>query len=389
MALSNTPSSWGSLSRALHWLMALLILTNIGLGLYTADLPRSSDAEIARLASLYSAHKTLGIAALGAALIRILWTLTQARPTPLHPGRRLETFLAEATHWSLYLAILIMPLSGWLGHASSEGFAPILWPFGQSLPFLPNSPTLSETFFAIHGAAAKLLVLSLILHIAGAAKHAIIDRDGLLARMVTGRPAGGAPAPTGPLAKLAATVAWAAIVALGLILAPTPSGETASPQPGAGNWAVGEGAITFAVRQMAAEIKGTIPSWTADIRYDEATRTGHVAVTMPLSGMTLGAVTQQAAGPEFFDIARFPTAIFTADIAEADGQLLARGPFTLHGKEVPLALPFTLTIEDDRATMTGEVTLDRRDFGMGPSFPDETTVGFAVRVNVALTATRQ
>jgi len=38
--------------------------------------------------------------------------------------------------------------------------------------------------------------------------------------------------------------------------------------------------------------------------------------------------------------------------------------------------------------MSGAVTLDRRDFGMGPGYPDETSVGFAVTVTVALTATR-
>jgi polyisoprenoid-binding protein YceI len=140
---------------------------------------------------------------------------------------------------------------------------------------------------------------------------------------------------------------------------------------------------------MAAEIEGTIPGWTADIRYDEASRAGRVAVTMPLSGMTLGAVTQQAAGPEFFDIARFPTATFTADIVDANGQLQARGTLALRGKGVPVTLPFALVIKDDIATMSAEVTVDRRDFGMGPSFPDESTVGFPVRIRVTLTARRQ
>ena len=41
-----------------------------------------------------------------------------------------------------------------------------------------------------------------------------------------------------------------------------------------------------------------------------------------------------------------------------------------------------------RATMAGEVTLDRRDFGIGAGYADEETVGFAVTVAVALTATR-
>jgi polyisoprenoid-binding protein YceI len=61
---------------------------------------------------------------------------------------------------------------------------------------------------------------------------------------------------------------------------------------------------------------------------------------------------------------------------------------TLRGVEKPLVLPFDLTITGDTAKMTGEVTLDRRDFGIGASYEDEGTVGFAVGVKITLTAQR-
>jgi polyisoprenoid-binding protein YceI len=112
-------------------------------------------------------------------------------------------------------------------------------------------------------------------------------------------------------------------------------------------------------------------------------------VTLPIEGMTVGSVTPQARGPEFFDLARFPTATFTAGIAETGSQLAATGTLSLRGHEVPVTLPFTLAIDGDMARATGQVTLDRRDFGMGPSFPDETSVAFPVTVDVALTARRQ
>jgi hypothetical protein len=38
--------------------------------------------------------------------------------------------------------------------------------------------------------------------------------------------------------------------------------------------------------------------------------------------------------------------------------------------------------------MAGTVTLDRRDFGMGASYGDESSVGFAVGVKVDLLAKR-
>ena len=39
--------------------------------------------------------------------------------------------------------------------------------------------------------------------------------------------------------------------------------------------------------------------------------------------------------------------------------------------------------------MEGRVTLDRRDFVIGPNYADEATVGFPVSVEVALEATRR
>jgi polyisoprenoid-binding protein YceI len=41
---------------------------------------------------------------------------------------------------------------------------------------------------------------------------------------------------------------------------------------------------------------------------------------------------------------------------------------------------------DGIATMAATTTLDRRDFGMGTTYPDQSSVGFSVDVNVALTA---
>lgn len=392
MAFSNTTGSYGSIARSLHWLMALLILSNFGLGLWAEDLPRGSDAEVAWVAQIYSAHKTIGVAAFFLALIRVLWALSQIKPHALHPDRRLETFAAEAVHWSLYAAILLVPASGWVHHAATTGFAPILWPFGQSLPFVPKSEMLALTFKSIHGAAVKLLFLSLALHIAGALKHLVIDRDGTVARMLTGReimPESVSHSALYP--ALAALLAWGAILGVGVALSPQPANVVPPAMTNAenGNWAVTDGTLSFTVRQMGQDVTGNFAGWQATIIYDEGTKTGTTNVTIPLSGMTLGAVTTQAAGPEFFDVGAHPTAIFNAGIDDQDGQLVAAGTLSLKGQDVPMTLPFTLAIDGDTATMSGQITLDRRDFGMGPSYPDESTVGFGVVVDVELRASRQ
>ncbi|MGD9917875.1 MAG: cytochrome b, partial [Paenirhodobacter sp.] len=199
--LKNTPTAYGAPARALHWLIALLIFSAIALGLYGESLPRNAET-VETLKTIYSAHKTIGVATFFAAVIRILWALTQPRPAPLHPERRLETFTADLIHFALYGALIVMPLSGWITHAAETGFAPILWPFGQGLPFVPKSDTVAHGAEIVHKLSALVLYAALALHILGALKHALIDRDGTLARMTRGTPAGPGTAPHGRAAPV-------------------------------------------------------------------------------------------------------------------------------------------------------------------------------------------
>ncbi|MGD9294163.1 MAG: cytochrome b/b6 domain-containing protein, partial [Roseobacter sp.] len=136
MPLSNTAQHYGSISKTFHWLTALLILTLIPLGIYANDLPYDSSEQLARKAWFFSLHKTLGVTVFFVALARILWAIVQPKPSPLHPDRKLETFAGSMVHWLLYGSLLLVPLSGWVHHAATTGFAPIWWPLGQNLPLV-------------------------------------------------------------------------------------------------------------------------------------------------------------------------------------------------------------------------------------------------------------
>lgn len=397
----NTAERYGSIARAFHWLTALLIFTVFPLGLIANDLPFDTSEALAQKAWLFSIHKTLGVTIFFVALARILWALAQPHPAPVHPERRVEGFFAAMVHWLLYGALVLVPLSGWVHHAALDGFAPILWPFGQGLPFVPKSEGVAALAGATHWLLTKLLFAAVALHILGALKHALVDRDGVLARMARGAPAGRAgTAGPGPAPLLAALAVYAlaglgAALIAGAASAPAPQAAPTAAAPAAvaaaaspGAWKVQEGTLTFALRQMGQEVQGDFAAWTATIDFDPATGTGHVTVAIDTTSLHLAAVTEQARAPEFLDTAAFPTATFAAAIAPATSGYAATGTLTLRGVDKPVTLPFTLQIDGDTATMTGETTLDRRDFGMGPSYPDESTVGFVVTVKVALRANR-
>ena len=398
MATANTARSYGSVERTLHWLTALLILTAIPLGLYASDLPYATGAELARKAQVFSLHKTVGVTAFFVALIRIVWALTQTRPAPIHPDRRAETALAEVAHWTLYISLMAVPLTGWITHASAAGFAPILWPFGQTLPLVPRSAAVETVAATLHWVFGKILIATILLHVAGALKHVVVDRDSTLARMWRGTPAPQTPRPHRAwVPAILAVLIYGTGAGVAMTLASTdastrpPDRSAAVPaaSPAAGDWTVQSGTLAISVRQLGSDVAGAFATWTADIAYDEAAGTGHVTVRIDVASLTLGSVSDQATAPEFLDEGAFPQAVFDADIApEGDGRV-AKGTLTLHGVEKPMTLPFTLAITGDTATVTGTTTLDRRDFGIGPAYPDEESVGFTTTITVDLTAMRK
>lgn len=409
--LHNSAETFGSIAKALHWLTALLIMAVIPLGLVAERWPHDSGEALAVKATLFSAHKTLGLAVFFVALLRILWALAQPRPAPLHPERRLETLAAETVHWALYAALVLVPLSGWVHHAATTGFAPIWWPFGQSLPFVPQSPLLASLAGAAHGLFAWLLIGALVLHIGGALKHHLIDRDAVLRRMLPGQPAlARVEAPHKRHGLLPPLLAMGAFLALAMVAfqsTPAPAAQNATvitapvSAETTDGWQVLDGRLEIAVTQMGQRVSGSFAGWAASITFDE-TRIegplGAVEVVIDIASLQLGSVTSQALAADFFDVANHATARFSAEIRAHDGtdggtddgaEYLAEGMLELVGRQVPVALPFRLSIEGDEARMQGALTLDRRDFDIGASYPDERSVGFAVSVDVALSARRE
>lgn len=410
--LGNTQARYGAVAKTFHWTVALAILVMIPLGLVANELPYGTSDELARKALLFSVHKTLGVALLFVALARIAWAVAQPRPGSLHPERRWETWLAQTVHWLLYASVVLMPISGWVAHAASEGFAPIWWPLGQSLPLVPKSEALYAAASTLHVVFARVLVASLVLHVAGALKHHLWDRDATLRRMLPGQPALPPVAPHRPSAvpPVAAAAVVAAALGLGAALAPSapearaaaaaaPEAEAAAPSesgPGAPLWTVEEGRLAIAVTQLGSRVEGAFADWSARIAFDETPdaegRHGEVEVTVNVLSLTLGSVTDQALGEEFFAAESFPRAVFAADIlaapAGAQAPYVAEGTLSLRGAEVPVALPFDVTVEDGRATAEGVAVVDRRDFAIGASYADEGTVAFEVEIAVALEAVR-
>jgi cytochrome b561 len=175
----------------LHWLVAALLVLNVGLGL-SADYV--SDSAVRAVIDL---HKSVGITVLGLVILRILWRLSHKPPSMPEGYTPWERLTAHVTHAALYIVILALPISGWMHDSAWKGAAthPILlywlvpWPrIGWIQNVEPHhKETLHTVFFAVHAYAAYALYALLALHIIGALKHQFWDRAPELQRMLPGR----------------------------------------------------------------------------------------------------------------------------------------------------------------------------------------------------------
>jgi polyisoprenoid-binding protein YceI len=303
----------------------------------------------------------------------------------------------------LYGSILLMPITGWLHHASLEGFAPIWWPFAQDLPFIPKDPELARFLGAAHEFTAFLLISSLVLHIAGAMKHALIDRDQTLSRMLPWNKVEISKSLSESKNKASSRLfAGGIFVALLLaLIASQMSFQKTSSQSDAitrsastSGWSVDytKSSLNIEIIQNNNPVQGSFSEWQADVIFDpDALDQASVEVRIKTASLILGGVTKDAISGNFLNVLEFPQAVFSSDkfFKVSDGKFQAVGDLTIAGITKPLILPFDLKIENGRAFMQSNVELQRLDYELGrQGYTTDGILGFAVKVNVMLEANK-
>ena len=190
MEARNSRLRYGSVAMSLHWLIAALVLVNLCIGLYMADLPRSDTNRF----MLFQLHKSFGLTVLTLSILRLCWRLVNPippLPRGLHPLLRLG---AHASHFLLYFLIITIPLAGWaLVSSSSLGlptpyFGLFSWPNISFLAHLPPATKAAnlDLFKDLHSWLAFSAIALVTLHALAALYHQFIRRDDVLRRMVPG-----------------------------------------------------------------------------------------------------------------------------------------------------------------------------------------------------------
>jgi cytochrome b561 len=194
----NGVSRYTKTAVILHWLIAIGIFAMFALGWFMTELPKEAPKasaydlfnwgiytwQLEEPASprtfYFNLHKSLGITLLAIILIRVLWRFTHKPPQYLSTHQVWELKLATGTHHLLYLLMIALPVSGLVMSAYSK--YGVKW-FG--IPFIKglDDNAMREFYAEVHEVIGVVVLLFVILHIAGALKHKIIDKDDTLKRM--------------------------------------------------------------------------------------------------------------------------------------------------------------------------------------------------------------
>lgn len=166
MAIKDSRDYYGSVSRLLHWVTAMVVALQLASSYLNNWQPGNPFSQV-----LQPWHATIGFAILILLTLRVVWLLLQLSNRPPHNGK---TVLIA--HLSIYFLLLATPLSGILQGYGIRLFGSLVTK-GIDTPF-------AEIFQTLHGPFAYTLTALILGHIFMALLHHVVLRDGTLNRMV-------------------------------------------------------------------------------------------------------------------------------------------------------------------------------------------------------------
>jgi len=176
-------AAYSTAARHFHWWTVALLAIQVPLGLYMAYRGTVLNIWDELTNTLYSSHKTLGLVVLALVLARLAYRLVHGAPADEPTITWWQKAASHATHWSLYLLLILVPLVGWLG-ISFYGARQV---FGiATIPALAAENSQAwEVARLAHKYLAYLTITLIAMHVGAAVVlHYFIRGDGVLARML-------------------------------------------------------------------------------------------------------------------------------------------------------------------------------------------------------------
>lgn len=158
--------------------------------------------------------------------------------------------------------------------------------------------------------------------------------------------------------------------------------------------------VAFSVLHMnLSMVRGRFGNIGGSVVLDEADITkSTVNIMIDVSSVDTGVGPRDAdlKSDHFFDVAQYPTAIFTTtSVAKSGAGLIVAGKLTLHGVTKPVVLnvdaprgPLASMDKKPHYGFTATTTLKRSDFGIGPKYPDA-MIGDDIKLSIDLDVAKQ
>lgn len=168
-------ATYSTAARHFHWWTVALVAIQLPLGIY---ITRSESA------TLYDSHKLLGLCILALVVARLVYRLVHGAPADEPNLAGWQKVASHATHWSLYLLLILVPTLGWLG-VSLYGARDLYGGLVTIPPVSGVDQATSETVMLVHKFLAFLTAAVIAMHVGAAVVlHWLIRGDGVLARML-------------------------------------------------------------------------------------------------------------------------------------------------------------------------------------------------------------
>jgi cytochrome b561 len=181
MALTNTRESYGWLAIALHWIAAAGVIAMLTTGVLAGNAEHAHDR--AGHSALMALHVSTGMTLLAFFAARI--ALHYGQPSPVKPPQApWLNIVASLTQHLLLLALLLQIVSGplmvWSGAHAINVFDIVHLPS----PFAARDRGVHQIANLAHLIGRWMFFTILPLHVLGALKHLVLDRDGVFLRML-------------------------------------------------------------------------------------------------------------------------------------------------------------------------------------------------------------
>ena len=177
MSWSERNSAYGWTSILLHWIAAILLIALYLLAERFEGMPRGPEKFAA-----VNLHAAVGMSAFLLLVARVLWRMQRGHPDLPPQPFGLDT-VAKVVHWLMLTAIVVLMVSGPLIVWSAGREIDIFGLFALPTPF-EKSRSLHHLLEDTHAVVAHVFVFLFIVHVVGALKNLVIDRNGVFLRML-------------------------------------------------------------------------------------------------------------------------------------------------------------------------------------------------------------